>query len=47
MDISVINISKGPFDFNKEAVKDLDLNKMSLDVTPRLRYSKESDYLGY
>lgn len=47
MDISVINISKGPFDFNKEAVKDLDLNKVSLDVTPRLRYSKESDYLGY
>lgn len=47
MDITVVNISKGPYELNKEALKDVESGKLSLNVTSRLRYSTESDYVGF
>ena len=47
MDITVVNISKGPLEYNREAIKNFDLNSLSFNITPRLRYSTESDYLGF
>ena len=47
MDISVINISKGPNELNSKALDMLDSSKLSFNVTPRLRYSDKSDYVGF
>lgn len=47
MDITVVNISKGPLEFNREAIKNFQLTNLSFNITPRLRYSNESDYLGF
>lgn len=47
MNITVVNISKGPYELNKEALKDVESGKLSLNVTSRLRYSTESDYVGF
>ena len=47
MDISIINISTGDHILNKEALKDFDVRKLTLNVTSRLRYSSSSDYLGF
>lgn len=47
MDIKIVNISKGPHEFNKEAIREFDLNKLSFSVNSRLRYSTESDYVGF
>lgn len=47
MDIRIINISKGPHEVNKEVFKELDLSKLSFNINSRLRYSSESDYVGF
>lgn len=47
MEITVINISKGPLKFNNKACENINFNKLSFDITPRLRYSIDSDYLGF
>ena len=47
MDISIINISKGPYELNHEVLKDLDPKKLSFNITSRLRYSTDSDYVGF
>lgn len=47
MDIKVINISQGPHQLNKEALKDFDPFALSFNVTSRLRYSAKSDYIGF
>lgn len=47
MDITVVNISKGPHELNKEALKDYEISKLSLNAAPRLRYCADSDYIGF
>lgn len=47
MNIAVVNVSQGPYELNKEILEDIDLNNLSLNVTSRLRYSAESDYVGF
>lgn len=47
MDITIVNISQGPRELNNEAISKLDLNKLTFNVNSRLRYSQESDYVGF
>ena len=47
MDITIINISKGPHELNKDILKDLDAKKLSFNISSRLRYSPKSDYVGF
>ena len=47
MDITVINISKGPHELNTESLENFDLSKLFFNITSRLRYSSESDYVGF
>lgn len=47
MDINVVNVSLGPHEFNEEALKGIDKRELSFNITPRLRYSPESDYVGF
>ncbi len=47
MDIRIINISNGPHEMNSEAANVIDFNKLSLETTARLRYSDQSDYVGF
>ena len=47
MDIRIINISNGPHEMNSEAANTIDFNKLSLETTARLRYSDQSDYVGF
>lgn len=47
MDITIVNISQGPHELNQEVLKNIDLGKLSLNITSRLRYSSESDYVGF
>jgi hypothetical protein len=47
MDITIVNISKGPYELNEEALKEYNPNELSFSVTTRLRYSSESDYVGF
>lgn len=47
MAIDIINISKGPHELNAEILEKFDASKLSLNVTSRLRYSTESDYVGF
>lgn len=47
MDITIINISKGSHNLNKEILKEFELEKLSFNITSRLRYSVESNYVGF
>lgn len=47
MDIAVVNISKGPNELNSVVLDNLEVSKLSFNVTPRLRYSGKSDYVGF
>lgn len=47
MDIAVVNISKGPYELNKEVLNEIKAEKLSFNITPRLRYSTGSDYMGF
>ena len=47
MNIKIVNISQGPHELNKEALKELELSKLSFNITSRLRYSSDSDYVGF
>ena len=47
MDISIVNISKGPHELNKDILKELDAKKISFNISSRLRYSSKSDYVGF
>lgn len=47
MDITIVNISQGPHEFNKEDLNYNELYKLSFNVTSRLRYSSDSDYVGF
>lgn len=47
MDIAVVNISEGPNELNSGVLDNLELSKLSFSVTPRLRYSDKSDYVGF
>lgn len=47
MEITVINFSKGPSSFNSELWEKADKTQASLEITPRLRYSADSDYVGF
>lgn len=46
-DIVIINLSNGPFDFNRQLFEATSPDKFNLSVIPRLRYSGESDYVGF
>ncbi len=45
--IAIINFSKGPFDFDRKQWDTSDPDKLKMNVTPRLRYSDDSDYVGF
>ena len=47
MDITIVNISKGPHELNEDILKDLDAIKLSFNISSRLRYSSKSDYVGF
>ena len=47
MDIAVVNISEGPNELNSGVLDNLELSILSFNVTPRLRYSDKSDYVGF
>lgn len=47
MEITIVNISKGPCELNEEALRELDFKKLSFSIASRLRYSSESDYVGF
>ncbi len=47
MTITIVNISQGPYELNKEAIEKLDLKLLSFNITSRLRYSVDSDYVGF
>jgi hypothetical protein len=45
--IAIINFSKGPCDVEREQWATSDPGKFKMNVTPRLRYSDDSDYVGF
>lgn len=45
--IIIINYSNGPFSFNSELYASVDKKDLKLSVVPRLRYSSNSDYVGF
>lgn len=47
MDINVVNISKGPYELTRDVIEHVEISKLSFNVTSRLRYSQDSDYLGF
>ena len=47
MEIRIINLSKGPSINNADKFTDEQKKDVRLEVTPRLRYAKNTDYLGF
>ena len=47
MNISIINFSKGPCIYNEDVRRKASENNVEYEITPRMRYSDDSDYIGF